>query len=93
MHALLSVHVVAWVAILWPLRRTRSYFLPCLHLWYILQWFLLYHSLNLPSGLKILMLMRLFQLRSRRDVLISKFALVVMEFCSIHLFMYFQFLT
>jgi hypothetical protein len=92
MQVLLSMHVVAWVTILWPLRRTRSYFLPCLHLWCILQRFLLHHILSLPSGLKILMLWRLFQPRLRRDVLVSKFALVVMEFCGIHLFMNFQFL-
>jgi hypothetical protein len=93
MQAFLSVHAITWVAILWPLKRTRSYFLPCLHLWYVLQRFLLHHSLSLPNGLKILTLWRLFQPRSRRDVPVSKFVLVVMEFCGIHLFMNFEFLT
>jgi hypothetical protein len=44
-----------------------------------------------PQVLKILTLWRLFQPRLRRDVLVSKFALLVNEFCGIHLFMNFNF--
>ena len=36
MQVLLSVLAVAWIAILWPLRRKTSYFLPCLLLWCVL---------------------------------------------------------
>jgi hypothetical protein len=34
MQVLLFVLAIAWVAILWALKRTRSYFLLCLHLWF-----------------------------------------------------------
>ena len=92
--ALQSVLVVAWIAILWPLRKTTSCFLPCWLPWCNLQWFHLHQSLSLPNGLKILTAWSLFHPRgSKKDVPISKFALVVMEFCSIDLFMNFQFLT
>jgi hypothetical protein len=93
MQALLSVLAVAWVAILWPLRKTTSYFLPCWLPWYGLQRFHLYQSLSWPTGLKILTVWRLFQPRSRKDVPVSKSTLVVMEFCDIHLCTNFQFLT
>ena len=93
MQALLSVLVVAWVAIFWSLRTTMRYFQPCLLLWCVLQRFHLHQSLNLPTGLKIITIWRLFQPRSRKDVPISKSTLVVMEFFDIHLNMNFQFLT
>jgi hypothetical protein len=93
MQALLSMHVIAWITILWPLRKTRNYYLPCLHLWYVLQRLLLHHSLRLPNSLKILTLWRLFQPRARRNVPVSKFVFLVIKFCGIHLFMNFQFLT
>jgi hypothetical protein len=93
MQALLSVLAVAWVAILWPLRKTMSCFLPYWLPWCDLQRFHLHQSLNLRSGLKILTPWRLFQPRSRKDMPVSKSTLVVMEFCGIHLYMNFQFLT
>jgi hypothetical protein len=93
MQALLSMYAIAWVAILWPLRWIKNYFLPCLHLWCTFQRFLLHHSLKLPNGLKILTLWRLFQPRLGRNMPISKFSLLVIEFCGIHLCMNIQFLT
>jgi hypothetical protein len=53
----------------------------------------LHQSLSLPTGLKVLTVWRLFQPRSRKDVPVSKSALVVMEFCDILLCTNFQFLT
>ena len=84
MHALLSLLALAWVTILWSLKRIRSYFLPYLHLWCVFKRFPLYYSLRLSNGFKIPMLWKLFQPRSRKDVLVSKFALLVIEFCGIH---------
>ena len=93
MQALLSVLSVTWVTILWPLRKTVSCFQSFMLLWSVLQRFYLHQSLSLPTDRKILMVWRLFQPRSRKDVLVSKSALVVMEFFDIHLYMNFQFLT
>jgi hypothetical protein len=94
MQALLSMLAVAWATILWPLRRTTSCFLPCWLPWCDLQRFHLHQSLSLPSGLKILTPWRLFHPQgSSKDVPVSKSTLVVMEFCGIHLYMNFQFLT
>jgi hypothetical protein len=90
MQALLTMLAIVWAAILWPLRRTTSYFLPYWLSWCDLQRFHLHQSLNLPSGLKILTPWRLFYPRgSRKDVPVSKSTLVVMEFCGIHLCMNF----
>jgi hypothetical protein len=81
----MGIHIMA-------LGRTRRCFLLCLRLWCVLQWLLLHHSLRLSNSLKILTQWRLFQPRLRRDLLVSKFALLVNEFCGIHLSMNFQFL-
>jgi hypothetical protein len=59
-------HIVAF-------KEDKELFLPYLHLWCILQWFLLHHKLRFSKGLKILILWSLFQPKLRRDVLVTKF--------------------
>jgi hypothetical protein len=94
MQALLSVLAVAWVAILWPLRKTTSCFLPCWLPWCDLQRFHLHQSLSLPSDPAVSRSWRHGDCSSQdQEKTVSKSTLVVMEFCGIHLCMNFQFLT